>query len=327
MKSTGIAYLLWLLGIFGWLGFHRFYIGKIGTGLIWMFTGGLFGLGALIDLFILGGQVEQYNTNVQLKTIRTSTESTTKLGESKMKAEGGGFNFAQFIDDSQNTLTNPKEFFASMAKEGGFGEPIIKALIYGLVAGLITFIWGIIGLSAVGGFGAMFGGAVGIMAIVGGLIFALIGLFIGGLIMLIISAICGGNTSYEANVRVTAALMVMSPVQALLGFTGGINFYLGAIVGLAVSLYGLWLLYNALTASLQAKEGASKVVTIILAVLVVLMTITSFTTYKAASSFGDKYQKDAEKLIQDAMKDNPEGMKALEQFKKAAEEEMEKQEQ
>ncbi len=87
MKSTGVAYLLWLLGIFGWLGFHRFYIGKIGTGLIWMFTGGLFGLGALIDLFILGGQVEQYNTNVQLKTIRTSTESTTKLGESKMKAE------------------------------------------------------------------------------------------------------------------------------------------------------------------------------------------------------------------------------------------------
>ncbi|HMB20028.1 MAG TPA: hypothetical protein VKQ10_03090, partial [Spirochaetota bacterium] len=108
-------------------------------------------------------------------------------------AEGGGFNFAQFIDDSKNTLTNPKEYFASMAKEGGFGEPIIKALLYGLVAGLITFIWGIIGLSAAGGLGAMFGGAVGIMAIVGGLIFALIGLFIGGLIMLIISAICGGN--------------------------------------------------------------------------------------------------------------------------------------
>ncbi|SRR6056297_32861 len=242
-------------------------------------------------------------------------------------AEGGGFNFAQFIDDSKNTLTNPKEYFASMAKEGGFGEPIIKALLYGLVAGLITFIWGIIGLSAAGGLGAMFGGAVGIMAIVGGLIFALIGLFIGGLIMLIISAICGGNTSYEANVRVTAALMVMSPVQALLGFTGGINFYLGAIVGLAVSLYGLWLLYNALTSSLQAKEGASKVVTIILAVLVVLMTITSFTAYKAASSFGDKYQKDAEKMMQDAMKGNEEGMKALEQLRKAAEEEMQKQEQ
>jgi len=243
-------------------------------------------------------------------------------------AEGGGFNFAQFIDDSKNTLTNPKEYFASMAKEGGFGEPIIKALLYGLVAGLITFIWGVLSLTpAAGALGGMFGGAVGIMAIVGALIFALIGLFIGGLIMLIISAICGGNTSYEANVRVTASLMVMSPIQALLGFTGGINFYLGALVGLAVSLYGLWLLFNALTASLQAKEGASKVVTIILAVLIVLMTITSFTAYRAASSFGDKYQKNAEKMMQDAMKDNPEAMKALDQFRKAAEEEMDKQNQ
>ncbi|MGL6015151.1 MAG: NINE protein, partial [Selenomonadaceae bacterium] len=41
MKSKGIAYLFWLLGFFGWLGFHRFYLGKIGTGLLWIFTAGL----------------------------------------------------------------------------------------------------------------------------------------------------------------------------------------------------------------------------------------------------------------------------------------------
>jgi TM2 domain-containing membrane protein YozV len=86
MKSKGIAYLLWLIGVFGCLGFHRFYIGKIGTGIIWLFTGGVFGFGALIDLFILGGQVEQYNTNKQLKTIRASTESAAKLAEANMKS-------------------------------------------------------------------------------------------------------------------------------------------------------------------------------------------------------------------------------------------------
>jgi len=73
MKSKGIAYLLWLISIFGWLGFHRFYLHKFGTGIIWILTGGVAGIGSLIDLFILGGQVDQYNTNIELKTIRTST--------------------------------------------------------------------------------------------------------------------------------------------------------------------------------------------------------------------------------------------------------------
>lgn len=73
MKSTGIAYLLWLIGCFGVLGFHRFYLGKIGTGILWLITGGVFGIGALIDLFTLGGQVAQINTTEELKTIRAST--------------------------------------------------------------------------------------------------------------------------------------------------------------------------------------------------------------------------------------------------------------
>ena len=78
MKSKGVAYLLWLISIFGWLGIHRFYLGKIGTGIIWIFTGGLFGIGSLIDLFTLGGKVEQYNTNQELKTIRTAAMANAK---------------------------------------------------------------------------------------------------------------------------------------------------------------------------------------------------------------------------------------------------------
>lgn len=70
MKSKGAAYLLWLISLFGWLGFHRFYLGKIGTGLLFIVTGGVFGIGSLIDLFTLGSQVEQYNTNKELKQLR-----------------------------------------------------------------------------------------------------------------------------------------------------------------------------------------------------------------------------------------------------------------
>jgi len=62
MKSKGTPYLLYFVSIFGWLGFHHFYLGKIDKGIIWILTGGVFEIGSLIDLFTLGGVVESYRT-------------------------------------------------------------------------------------------------------------------------------------------------------------------------------------------------------------------------------------------------------------------------
>lgn len=50
-----VALLLCAFG--GALGLHRFYVGKIGTGILWFLTGGLFVVGWVIDLIriALGG--------------------------------------------------------------------------------------------------------------------------------------------------------------------------------------------------------------------------------------------------------------------------------
>ena len=48
-KNKGVALLLWFFtGIFGG---HKFYEGKTGTGLLYLFTAGLFGIGWFFDLF------------------------------------------------------------------------------------------------------------------------------------------------------------------------------------------------------------------------------------------------------------------------------------
>lgn len=50
-KSRLAALLLCLF--LGAIGVHRFYVGKIGTGIIWLFTGGCFGIGVLIDFILI----------------------------------------------------------------------------------------------------------------------------------------------------------------------------------------------------------------------------------------------------------------------------------
>jgi TM2 domain-containing membrane protein YozV/predicted transcriptional regulator len=61
MYSVGLAYLFWLVSGFGALGFHRFYLGKIPTGLLWMCTGGLGMVGSIYDFLTLPGQVREAN--------------------------------------------------------------------------------------------------------------------------------------------------------------------------------------------------------------------------------------------------------------------------
>jgi hypothetical protein len=209
----------------------------------------------------------------------------------------GNFDFNEFVRESKDVLVNPA-YFSTMKTQGGLAEPLIKAVIYGAIAGLFTFIWSVLNIGPVTG--GLFGGAIGIMAFIKAVIGAVIGLFIGGVIVLVLSAICKGSTDFEANVRVTAAVMVIMPLNALLGFTSGINFYLGAFIGLAVNIFALWIVYKGMVQALKTNPDTSKIVLYILVAVFVLFMLIGFGTRRRMNNLMDNLKSsEFRELIED----------------------------
>lgn len=64
-----LAYLFWLPSLMGVAGLHRFYLGKPLSGLVYLMTGGLLGLGTLYDALTMPQQVQTARLNQRLNTI------------------------------------------------------------------------------------------------------------------------------------------------------------------------------------------------------------------------------------------------------------------
>ena len=193
------------------------------------------------------------------------------------------FDFTKFVEDSKSALLNPKEYFSTMSTEGGLVSPIIKALIYGAIAGFLYMIWSFLSIGAIGG--GMLGGAVGVLALFAYIIFAIVGLFIGGLIILAISSISEGSKDFETCVHVSAALMVIMPISALLTIFSGLSSLLGSLISLGLNLYALFMLFQALIGVLKGNVQTAKIIVYILGGLLILFSIIGMATRRAVRSF------------------------------------------
>jgi hypothetical protein len=249
------------------------------------------------------------------------------------------FDFQLFVAESKEALLNPQEYFAKVKLDGGYIEPIIKALIYGAIGGFISQLWLLFHLNvAIGGlFGSSVGFSIGgaILGIFWGAVFGVIGAFIGGVIILIISSICNGNNDYEANFRIVVALMVIYPISAFVAVFSALALWIGTLASLAVSLYSLYMLYFAITLALKGKEQTARTIGYVLAaILAFFMLIGLLLGFGArtVSNYGvsryekelnklekmakefeksaDSYEKDLEKMLEDLESDDDEEVKS-----------------
>ena len=64
-KDYSLAWiLLTFLGVFG---VHRFYLGKWGTGILYLLTLGIFGIGLIYDFWTLNSQISELNLSKQVR--------------------------------------------------------------------------------------------------------------------------------------------------------------------------------------------------------------------------------------------------------------------
>lgn len=122
-KYASTAYVLWFFSIFGLLGFHRHYLGKYGTGCLWMFTCGCFGIGALVDLLTLTNQVNQHNTALRANLFSQNQNQQTNT---QINFQATSFNqtTAQQIKPLQSSNVHTKE----QPIKQDFADEIIKTI-------------------------------------------------------------------------------------------------------------------------------------------------------------------------------------------------------
>ncbi|MEG3938346.1 MULTISPECIES: TM2 domain-containing protein [unclassified Microcoleus] len=153
MSNLGVSYLLWAACFFGPFGLHRLYNGKIGTGLLWLCTFGLFGFGQLFDLLLLPNMVDEHNASLRGKLgvspqgiplsstsgaiASTYTKQTSEqLGIKLLRAaysRNGRLSVTQGVMATGATFVEVEEAFTAMLKTGYVSienDPVTGVVLY-----------------------------------------------------------------------------------------------------------------------------------------------------------------------------------------------------
>jgi hypothetical protein len=179
-------------------------------------------------------------------------------------------------------FTDPREFFSSMPREGGYEAPGIFAVVMLVLYGVIFGLFALAHLH-IGGLLA----SLVLMPILGA-----IGLLIGTAILLLLSRALGGEASFESSFRIAAYLSVLAPLAALASLV--------PYLPILVQAYEIYLVIVAvIVVHKVAEQKAWRVLGGIGAVLLLLSfsaTVAARRVVPKIDAFSRQVQKQAEEM-------------------------------
>ena len=123
------SYLLWAGAFIGIHGLHRLYNGKIASGVIWMCTLGLFGIGQLVDLFLIAGMAEKRQRQLLSdapSSFDVQSAAATKVSQDTLpikllrlaQLNGGQITVTQAVMETGQSFETIEAELKSMVKSG-----------------------------------------------------------------------------------------------------------------------------------------------------------------------------------------------------------------
>ncbi|MGV8075180.1 MAG: YIP1 family protein [Syntrophobacteraceae bacterium] len=193
--------------------------------------------------------------------------------------------YKKYIDIVQKVITAPVSFYRDMAKSGGLVEPLIFAIVMGVVAGLIQAVLAIVGI----GMAVSFLTALASIVLVP--IFVAIFGFIGAGILFVIWKLMGSQESFEVSFRCLAYAAAITPITAFLNAIP----YIGPIIGL------LWMTYLLVNASTEVHQIQPKLAWIVFGFICAVFALGSISSQMAARKMTtelDEFKRQTEQLEQ-----------------------------
>ncbi|MBW4592834.1 MAG: TM2 domain-containing protein [Brasilonema angustatum HA4187-MV1] len=131
-----VSYILSAAWFVGLGGLHRLYNGKIGTGILWLLTGGVLGIGQFVDLFIIPNMVDEQQMRLRAKAglsplgvplnqpavatqvYRSPQEKLTMELLKAAEKRGGQLTVTQAVMETGATFAEVEAVFREMLKSG-----------------------------------------------------------------------------------------------------------------------------------------------------------------------------------------------------------------